>query len=243
MKRNRLFLSIIIVFCFAISIAKYRESISCNFVEYLNFDKVQDNVFVSKDMNHKERESFLNLVDQAFARVQQVYRYTNNKPIFIASASSSSLKPYFSNEYGSTAFAPGRACVVIGPKGLNVDVISHELVHAEIFHLLGYWKRLLLLPVWFDEGAAMQVDFRTLYTEQKYIGPTDQLYKIESLRYGFQFYSGDDEELTRHYAMAKEHLRLFLEKIGYPQMFSFIKQVKDTYNFKDTYNKAVSDGL
>lgn len=67
--------------------------------------------------------------------------------------------------YGRTNFAPLLpAIVLIGPNGENVDVLAHEWAHAEISDRIGFLQRNLHLPVWIDEGLAMQVDRRTAYS-------------------------------------------------------------------------------
>ena len=71
--------------------------------------------------------------------------------------------------HGATHFAFGLpAIVTLGPEGRNVDVAAHELAHAELAHAefahrAGLLAKLLRMPVWFDEGLAMQVDARTAY--------------------------------------------------------------------------------
>ena len=67
--------------------------------------------------------------------------------------------------HGSTAFAVGLPSIVtLGPQGMNVDVAAHELVHAELAARMGVAKRTWVVPVWFDEGLAMQVDHRAAYS-------------------------------------------------------------------------------
>ena len=63
---------------------------------------------------------------------------------------------------GATFISPGLPSVILlGPDGAgSVDVIAHEWAHAEIAQRVGGLRRNLLMPVWFDEGLAMQVDWR-----------------------------------------------------------------------------------
>ena len=49
--------------------------------------------------------------------------------------------------------------------GRSEDVIAHEYAHAELSTRLGFFPRLLHIPIWFDEGLAMQVDLRSDYSE------------------------------------------------------------------------------
>ena len=104
------------------------------------------------------------LFDQSRARVAGLFRTTESEP-FVACLSSPALGIDIS--HGQTRFAPGLPSVVlIGPKGMNEDVIAHELVHAELASRLGVIKRQLKVPIWVDEGLAMQVDHRLDYNAE-----------------------------------------------------------------------------
>lgn len=47
--------------------------------------------------------------------------------------------PFVFNSYGSTHFLPWKTCVTIGENGRNIDVVAHELMHAEIASRVGYF--------------------------------------------------------------------------------------------------------
>jgi hypothetical protein len=145
-----------------------------------------------------------------------------------------SLKWFSSNEYASTHFLPGQSYIVLGPKGHNIDVISHELVHSGIFAQVGYWVRFVHIPVWFDEGAAMQVDFRKRYD---LVVEKQNSTVLEGLRYGWQFFNADDVELTNHYAISKAEVKRWLSKAGDGSVQSLLKKVKSGADFDETYRK------
>lgn len=66
--------------------------------------------------------------------------------------------------HGQTNFAPVLPpTILIGPQGRSVDVVAHELAHAELAQRVGFVRRELSVPTWFDEGLAMQVDHREAY--------------------------------------------------------------------------------
>lgn len=54
----------------------------------------------------------------------------------------------------------GESFLVLGPDGNNADVIAHELCHDELFARLGWWRVKRQIPVWFNEGLALMVDYR-----------------------------------------------------------------------------------
>ena len=114
------------------------------------------------------------------------------------------------NSHGSAVSLPGKTCLLIGPKGFNVDVVAHELVHADMAELLGYWK-ILDLPAWINEGIAMQVDMRTRYDFDVFDG-VDPLH-VTSKR-GGDFYEGDVADVVQNYASAKYLFEEWLETNG-----------------------------
>lgn len=68
--------------------------------------------------------------------------------------------------HGTTRFAPFMpSIVVLGPQGQNPDVAAHEYGHAELAQRTSALLRSYRLPVWFDEGLAMQLDHRPDYSE------------------------------------------------------------------------------
>lgn len=66
--------------------------------------------------------------------------------------------------HGLTNFAPGLPSVIlIGSHGAEENVAAHEWAHAEFAQRVGVIQRQMHVPTWFDEGLAMQVDFRADY--------------------------------------------------------------------------------
>ena len=98
------------------------------------------------------------LMVEAEARVTDFFKGYRSKPL-VRSTLKSALG--VNVETASARFAPLLPTVfVIGPKGQNVDVIAHEIAHAEIRTRVGLLARDFRLPTWFDEGLAMQLDHR-----------------------------------------------------------------------------------
>lgn len=208
-----------------------REAIACSLVGHSDFVQIEENVYVTPDTGQEYRKQLLSLIEEAKSRVVSTYGHLESSPVIIASMGMDSLRWFSSNEYATTHFLPGRSFIVIGPKGHNTDVISHELVHSGIFEQVGHWPRILYIPVWFEEGVAMQVDYREqydLFVQKEH--STD----LEGLHYGWQFFRG---ELTNHYAVAKAEVKRWLSKAGDGSVQSLLKQVKSGADFDETYRK------
>ena len=106
-------------------------------------------------------------------------------------------------EYGVTHFSPwGGPFIVIGPKGTNVDVLAHEIMHARQFHRWGYIGRETSVPTWLDEGWAMQVDYRGGYGLSTLCTGAPEPVLAEIATAG-DFFVADLDQRRRHYAYAK----------------------------------------
>ena len=210
------------------------DVIACSLVGYSDFEQIGKNIYVATDTSEEDRKQLLSLIGEAKRRVASKYIHLVSTPVIIAARRMDSLKWFSSNEYASTHFLPGQSYIVIGPKGHNTDVISHELVHSGIFEQVGYWVRSVHIPVWFDEGIAMQVDSRKKYD---LLVEKDNSIALDSLRYSWQFFNGDDVELTNHYAVSKAEVKRWLSKAGDGSVQSLLKKVKSGADFDETYRK------
>lgn len=142
--------------------------------------------------------------------------------------------PLTLNEYGSTSFLGYKTCVMIGPKGQNIDVTAHELMHAEIEHRVGYWRGWIELPIWFNEGLAMQVDRRERYNLPK---GTKTSY-VKQLNSVSDFSVSDDKLLTDHYASAKSEVAQWISKVGTGLLYDHLNSIKEGRSFESVWQSS-----
>lgn len=109
--------------------------------------------------------------------------------------------------HGTARFAPFLPTVIVlGPNGHVTDVAAHEFAHAEIAVRTSALLRTYVLPTWFDEGLAMQLDKRSDYSfaslaEHIQTGRLDGT-GLADLRWPSGFFR-NDEKGKAHYAFAK----------------------------------------
>lgn len=211
-----------------------RDMIACSLVRYSDFVQIGENVYVAPGTSEEYRKQLLSLIEEAKSRVVSTYGHLESSPVIIAAMGMDSLRGFSSTEYATTHFLPGQSFIVIGPKGHNTDIISHELVHSGTFEQIGYWARTFHMPVWFEEGVAMQVDYREQYD---LLVEKDHSPRLDSLWYRWQFFHGDDAELTNHYAIAKAEVKRWFNKVGDGGVQSLLKKVKSGADFDETYRK------
>jgi hypothetical protein len=164
------------------------------------------------------------LLSESRARIQNTFGAPRAKPIVIFFDDPNAFWPFKLNEYASTQFIGSKVCVMIGPRGQNPDVVAHELMHAEIADRVGgNWRRFTQLPVWFDEGLAMQVDFRSRYVLRDGAGAETKY--VKALRSVNQFFVSDDELLTKNYASAKVEVALWVSEVGNSSVYGQLERI------------------
>ena len=113
------------------------------------------------------------LIQSAHQSVENLFGTVQSQPI-IACLDSPVLG--YNISHGQTNFAPGLPSVVLlGSKGMETNVAAHEWAHAEFAQRIGVINKVMFFPTWFDEGLAMQVDFREDYNQNAFIA-----YRLQS---------------------------------------------------------------
>ena len=166
------------------------------------------------------------------ARIQQTFGTLQSKPLVVFINEPDTFWPFKPNEYGSTNFIGSRVCVIVGSKGQNIDVIAHELMHAEIANRVGYWRRFTQLPVWFDEGLAMQVDYRAAYTLPVSDSKPTKVDYVKALRSSSEFFAPSDALLTKNYASAKVVVNEWVAVVGSAAVFNRLERVRAGESFE-----------
>ncbi len=200
------------------------QSVACALIDLGAMDTLSDGTRVEPGYSAAERVEISQLLASARARIDKTFGAPQARPI-VAFRKEPRLFGLPLNAYGSTTFVGSRACVVLGPNGHNLDVVAHELMHAELFDRLGPWSRLTQLPVWFDEGLAMQVDFRPAY-ELPQSEPSETAF-VRRLTTAHQFSAVQtDAQLTHHYAAAKAEVARWLPEVGASSVYSRLERLR-----------------
>ncbi len=155
-----------------------------------------------------------------------------------------------------THLTPFGAYIILSPDGTNIDVLSHELSHAELMERVGWQIRRQKIPVWFDEGLAMLVDKRFEYWKtlqsnwqnqidfedndvdsDSYISSSssDSLYfssfSLKNLQTTEQFFT---ENSQAHYFLAQEEVSRWYIKEGQKGLLKLINDLKEN-SFEESY--------
>lgn len=140
-----------------------RHALACEFIEYSNYSEIAPNIFVSNSFNIDHKENLFSKITLGKSRVNNTFGQMISNPKVVITTSESEASDFGSNKYGKALLTPLGQCIVFGPEGQNIDVIAHEYTHAEVHYRVGWLKHLLNVPIWFNEGVALLVDFRKPY--------------------------------------------------------------------------------
>lgn len=206
------------------------EAAVCLSIGLRDLDRLADGTLVERQLNEAQRREVLALQEQARGRIAGLLGASaaQASPVVVFLEDPAALWPARYNRYASANFIGTRACVVVGPEGRNLDVVSHELMHAELFERVGPWQRAFSVPTWFDEGLAMQLDYREKYSLPEPGVPTSS---VRSLASAAEFFVNSDPELTRHYAFAKAEIGKWLARVGPTGLGGRLDRIKSGEDF------------
>ncbi len=136
-----------------------------------------------------------------------------------------------------TLFPVKRSYVSVSTEYLTVDVLAHELTHAELYERLS-GKAFRRVPTWFNEGIALQNDYREQYGPEAWAEQTDNGKKIvahEDMDTAAEFYSGTKEDRRFRYLNAKHDVVEWLEKHGLQGFMALIDRLNGGEAFSAAY--------
>ncbi|WP_353414966.1 hypothetical protein [Arenicella sp. 4NH20-0111] len=163
MKIVKYALLIFFVCALGVAYATQKDMIACKNSELLGFVHIGSNIYIDKNLLKSAHTKWFNLVANARKRINDIYGPMTSNPVIVFTETEKQSQKFGSNRYGRTIQGPFGQCVVIGSKGRNIDVVAHELVHAEVHHRVGWFRHYTEIPIWFNEGVALQVDNREPY--------------------------------------------------------------------------------
>ena len=213
-----------------LGVATERHALACEFVPGSGFERISRQLYVEPGISTAQLDSVRENVASAHDRIQDVYGSPESAPRFLIASTAEKAGRWGANETASMHRLPDSACIVVGPKGQNADVLAHEWLHAEIQHRVGFWRFLREIPTWFDEGVALTVDYREPFLPENIQLPDKRIADVRNLTSGRAFFSGITRTRYQAARLAVEPLihdgRLFsdLERVGGGASFDAVFQ-------------------
>ena len=160
-----------------------------------------------------------------------------DKVIVIYCHNQSLYKKY--GQKGTAALTRLGTYVIVPATGLEAEILSHEFCHAEIFNNVGrsWWVYYQRLPIWFDEGIALQFNNNGIYSEKSLASiksmSLKELRKIDKPRY---FYTDNYNQVLHHYCVSKIEISRWLSIHNKEDLFKVFKALKDGKDFYEAYS-------
>lgn len=219
----------------------YANIVRLAFIGYTgNFHQITQTLFLSKDLPVGFENKITSLINEANERITLHFGAPIATPIIVVLGNKKELKDYSLNDTpGLFLFTPWNSYLLLNYQDLNVDVTAHELMHAEVLHRVGYFKRQFSIPTWFDEGVAMQVDYRQKYDS---ISPikSEEFLKLTQLTSPNKFWNHDGNQTVQNYRMAKSAVYQML-KYSHNNLYSLLEQIH--YGSKTIIDRNVEEIL
>lgn len=175
----------------SIGVFSQRHAVACQLLPLLDYPRIQAQVFVGHEVSAERYEALSRSVSLAVQRINEVYGRPDSTPRMLIVSDAETAGKWGANATASMHRAPWGSCIVVGPKGQNVDVIAHEWLHAEMQHRVGFWRFLREIPVWFDEGVALTLDYREPFLPENIHLTEDEVNSVRRLTTGRDFFSGN----------------------------------------------------
>ena len=182
----KIFLSVTLGVFFSAFLFFKKEAIACEVIHFTTFKEIAPQVYVDSSLTAEEQLSLINSINLAFSRVNQVYGEVTSEPRWIVT-NDLDYRAFGLNPTGMQSSGFVRECIFLGPKGINVDVSAHELVHAEVKHRTTLFTEYTKLPAWFIEGTAIKVDYRAPFIIENIDVSPDEIAQVKSIFYMHDF--------------------------------------------------------
>ena len=206
------------------------------------FEKLSEHVYINKAYAG-DKNAALALVEEAEARDsafygslgyrEETYLIISDDPAFFQKVRSEG------KDTVSYPFPFKTDYITLSDEYLNLDITAHEITHAELHHRLTANAR-KRIPTWFDEGLAVQNDYREQYSEENWIEQTDSgktATALEDMDEPSEFYAGEAEDRRFRYMRAKHEVAGWMAEHGQAGLLELIDRLNSGEDFHAAYGK------
>ncbi|NLR93802.1 hypothetical protein [Flammeovirga agarivorans] len=230
-----LILLVILMSTMAIHAIAMPQLSRCLVIDAYEFKQV-GNLYYRPDVSEEKITALNTMLEQAKERNLEFWGNNTASPKFIYCDTDDDYR-----RFGSPMMTPAgthphfQSYVIISREGLNLDILAHEICHAELSARVGFVTRALKLPVWFDEGVAMQIDHRNYYSLDSLAVKSNQFTELPDIENmgPAQFWGGNHSDIRMNYLTAKYKIQQWDPE---QNLSLFIKKINEGASFEEAYS-------
>jgi hypothetical protein len=214
-----------------------------------SFTKHSNHLYISKGTTLSQTDTLSALLVSARKRLSGFWGNQHSEPTIIFCHTEEVYRKYGSSNGSPANYfgTPLGTYVVIGPQGLDIDVISHEMCHAELTHRVGWLTMARKIPQWFNEGIALMVDYRypdkgVGNTYRNYLRKWQQtsmqgqiILPLEDLESVESFYKGDMFRVNLAYLRSGLEVSRWLTLVEQRGLLQLIQGLQNGAAFEEAY--------
>lgn len=191
--------------------------------------QIADGVYADPTMTDAARRRVLADLQRARDRIAAMFGTTRARPVTIIASNNIEAGHYgLRNRVPGAVFVSAISThVVLNMKDFSLDVTAHELMHAELADRLGYLARMTRLPIWLDEGIAVQLDWRRSYQVDCAEIGAQRIREVKALFNPSQFQSGNKNQIVANYQAAKCSASQALARQPMGYLYEGLRRIRD----------------
>ena len=204
------------------------------------FTEITSHVYINRDYSG-DRQELLEMIEQAKDRVRAFFGelHFQDETILII-CDDEKLTRKLGEDHGTVivSFPAEAHYICISEEYLELDILAHEITHAELRSRLSA-KAPKAIPTWFDEGLALQNDYRERYSEAQWIAQTDNgknTVALEEMDTPAEFYAGEAEDRRFRYLNAKHELNVWMTVHGQHGLLELFDKLNGGADFTTAYD-------
>ena len=229
------------IFVFAGTAFAYSHVFWLSTIEYSDFNNISKNIYIDPALEESEYAAILDLLSESKERIRSKYGSFTAFPVIVITGTAKNSRKYGLGIFPGKAFAaPWAQYVVVSNQAHDVNLLSHELMHAQMREVLGYWAYQTKIPTWFDEGVAMQVDYRERYkVDYKSFCP-QEMDRVKILDSPADFWTDSKEQDIKNYRTAKAAVQEILSLYPPKALYSMLLKIREGEKFINVFSQSKS---